>query len=103
MVLSNFRCFQLASRLYRECLELEMPSHLRSQLDRASSSIALNLAEGVGRSSYKDQRHFFTMAMGSTKEVQAILALGQTAPETVIDLADHLAASIHRLIKMPPR
>jgi four helix bundle protein len=102
MNLKNFRCFSMAKRLYQECLGLELPSHLRSQMDRAASSIALNLAEGLGRSTHKDQRHFFTMALGSTKEVQAILALCPATPPGLEDLADHLGGSLYRLCKTPP-
>ena len=102
MGLTNFRCFNLSRQLYRECLGLDLPPHLRSQIDRAASSIALNLAEGLGRSSHKDQRHFFAMALGSTKEVQAILALSPATPPALEDLADHLGASLFRLCKAPP-
>ncbi len=45
---------------------------LRDQLDRASSSVALNLAEGVGRASQTDQARFFAVARGSAMECVAI-------------------------------
>jgi four helix bundle protein len=47
-------------------------SDLANQLRRASSSIALNFAEGCGRSSEKDRRRFFTCALGSAKEAAMI-------------------------------
>jgi len=46
---------------------------LRDQLDRASSSILLCLAEGVGRFSRADKANFYTMARGSTMESAAVL------------------------------
>jgi len=46
---------------------------LRSQLERASMSIPLNIAEGNGRSSKKDRARFWQTALGSTLECAAIL------------------------------
>lgn len=48
-------------------------SGLGDQLRRASSSIVLLLAEGLGRTSRKDQARFFAMARGSALECLAIL------------------------------
>jgi four helix bundle protein len=48
---------------------------LRDQLDRASVSIVLNLAEGAGRRSPRDKAHFFTIARGSATECAAVLDL----------------------------
>jgi four helix bundle protein len=50
-------------------------SGLGDQLRRASSSVVLCLAEGVGRTSKKDQARFFAMARGSALECLAILDL----------------------------
>ena len=46
---------------------------LRDQLDRASSSILLNIAEGCGRSSRNDKAQFYLIARGSAMESAAIL------------------------------
>jgi four helix bundle protein len=48
---------------------------LRDQLDRASVSIALNIAEGAGRRTARDKAHFFTIARGSATECAAVLDL----------------------------
>jgi four helix bundle protein len=48
---------------------------LRDQLDRASVSIALNIAEGAGRMSGPDKAHFFAIARGSATECAAVLDL----------------------------
>lgn len=45
----------------------------RDQLDRASTSIALNLAEGNARFSKRDRARFFQFAHGSTVECAACL------------------------------
>jgi four helix bundle protein len=48
---------------------------LRDQLDRASVSIVLNVAEGAGRRTARDKAHFFTIARGSATECAAVLDL----------------------------
>ena len=46
---------------------------LRDQLERASSSIALNVAEGTGRFARLEKAHFYLIARGSTMECAAVL------------------------------
>ena len=46
---------------------------LRDQLDRASSSVLLNLAEGCGRFSRAEKAQFYTIARGSAMECAAVL------------------------------
>jgi four helix bundle protein len=52
---------------------------LREQLDRASVSIVLNIAEGVGRRFGRDRSNFFTIARGRATECAAILDLSSRA------------------------
>ncbi|WP_077540421.1 four helix bundle protein [Sedimentisphaera cyanobacteriorum] len=42
--------------------------YLRDQLNRASLSIASNIAEGNGRFTKNDRKHFFGIARGSAQE-----------------------------------
>ena len=61
---------------------------LRDQLDRASASILLNIAEGCGRTSRADKAQFYTIARGSAMECAAALD---------VLLARHLIApALHR-------
>jgi four helix bundle protein len=46
---------------------------VRTQLDRASTSIVLNIAEGNGKFSAKDRCRFFDIAHGSALECSACL------------------------------
>jgi four helix bundle protein len=48
-------------------------AHLRDQLERASSSIVLNTAEGLGRFSPLDKTRFFVIARGSAMESAATI------------------------------
>jgi four helix bundle protein len=47
--------------------------HLADQFTRASTSIVLNLAEGVGKHSKPDKRRFYVTARGSATESAALL------------------------------
>ncbi len=57
-------------------------AELSDQLDRASISAVLNLAEGAGRSTPRDQARHYAMSRGSAFECLAILDLLdlETAP-----------------------
>ena len=46
--------------------------HLADQLSRASTSIALNIAEGAGKFSKPDKRRYYLIGAGSTTECAAI-------------------------------
>lgn len=50
-------------------------AEFRDQLDRASVSIALNIAEGAGRFSPLDKARFYAIARGSATECGAVVDL----------------------------
>lgn len=49
--------------------------NLKSQLKRAATSVALNIAEGKGRQSSKDFAHFLNLSSASLDETDAILSI----------------------------
>ncbi len=48
-------------------------SYLRDQLNRASVSAVINIAEGSGKFSKADRRNFYTIARGSTYECASLI------------------------------
>ncbi|HSY52842.1 MAG TPA: four helix bundle protein [Opitutaceae bacterium] len=73
----KLRAYQEALRFiaWVEPLFEKLPAKLaaRDQLDRASTSIVLNIAEGNGKRSHPDRCRFFDIARGSTLECAACL------------------------------
>ncbi len=67
----------LAFVAWLEPVLLKLPKTMaaRDQLDRASTSIVLNLAEGNGRFTSADRCRFFDIARGSALECSAALDL----------------------------
>jgi len=98
--MKNFKTFQLALQFYKEAKALSMlRAPLKDQFERASLSILLNLAEGAGRSTSKERRRFYTISMGSLREVQALLLI--LNQNKLYESADCLGAHIYKLIQNP--
>jgi four helix bundle protein len=68
--------YQLALKFHVGVMDL-LPTKgqrvLRDQLERASLSIVLNIAEGAGRCTPPERRRHFIIALGSAYECAAIL------------------------------
>jgi four helix bundle protein len=77
----NLKVWEKAHRLTLDVYKIsaDFPSEekygLTSQLRRASSSIATNIAEGCGRDSKSQMKNFAQIAMGSASEVEYLLLL----------------------------
>ena len=97
--MKNFRTFDLAVEFYQLTSCLPLKSHLKDQFLRASSSIVLNLAEGRGKRTVKDQKRFFYNSLGSLRECQAILILEDMEDTEEWNALDKLGAHLFNLIK----
>lgn len=97
--MKNFRTYDSAIEFYRLARTAKVNSTLKKQLDRASSSIVLNLAEGRGKTSKADQKRFFEIAFGSVRECQAILTLANLETSQAWLKLDTIAAMLFKLIR----
>jgi len=74
---------------------------LHDQLERASLSVVLDIAEGAGRRSRKDKRRFYAMARGSACECAAVvdvLRRRHLAPEGACATARSLALRVVQML-----
>ncbi len=73
----NLEVYKKAKSFHLESKELICSAQLdkitKDQFYRASFSIMLNIAEGSGRFSKPDRRHFFVISRGSVFECAAIV------------------------------
>jgi four helix bundle protein len=96
--------------VYHVALELQVlcaglaPVHhrvLQDQLERASLSVILNIAEGAGRRSRRDKRRFYSIARGSAMETAAaidVLRARHLAPESHCATARSLALRVIQML-----
>ena len=77
----------------------KLEAHLKNQLNRASLSISLNLAEGYGRFKKDDKNRFYHIAFGSVRECQGLLTVEQLEDTEAFKTLDYLAGSLYCLIR----
>ena len=74
----RFDCYRVAVEFHALAARIVSSRRLgalRDQLDRASASIVLNIAEGSGRRTLPDKARFYAIARGSATECAAVLDL----------------------------
>jgi len=73
---------------------------LISQLRRASSSIPANIAEGCGKSTNAELRHFLNIALGSANEVEYFLLLAKDLHYLQVEKFNVLTSEINSIKAM---
>lgn len=96
-MLEKFETYQMSLALIKGCEKLKLKPYMKSQLERAALSVALNLSEGNVRTTLKDKRRFFMMAYGSVREVQTLLQL--ISAQEQFKLADQIGACLYTMCK----
>ena len=72
----------------------------KDQLDRASTSIPLNIAEGNGKFSGKDRARFLEIARGSTLECAACLDVLVARKLAAVEQIDPAKENLARIVQM---
>jgi four helix bundle protein len=72
----------------------------KDQLDRASTSIALNIAEGNGKFSGKDRARFLEIARGSTLECAACLDVLVARKLATAEQIENAKENLARIVQM---
>ncbi|MCC6278336.1 MAG: four helix bundle protein [Oligoflexia bacterium] len=96
--MKTFRTLNLATEFFEKAEKLKVKGHLRDQLLRGSSSVALNLSEGNAKFSIDEKKRFYQIAYASLKECQTILKLLAIEDQEIIKVADHLGACLYKLL-----
>jgi four helix bundle protein len=95
--MKNFRTYQLAKELNVASRSVKLKAPYRDQFQRAVLSIALNLAEGSAKTSNKDRRRFYEIALGSLRETQALIDILEL--KSLEKIADQLGANLYQLCR----
>ena len=91
---------------YLDQIQELMPAgraHLRDQLDRAGTSIVLNIAEGAGEFSLPDKQRFYRMARRSATETAAILDILDRRKAVAFEVVQAARELIVRVVSMLAR
>ena len=98
--------YKVAKELVQQVYVLlkEYPSEekyaLCDQIRRAVISVPANIAEGMGRTSKKEQKHFLEIAYGSLMEVQCLLDISTDLGYISTDSYNSINTPIFRVATM---
>ena len=94
-MLTNFKSYQKALELFRLCEGIKAKAYIKDQLERASLSVVLNLAEGSAKTSAKDRARLYRISYASLRETQVLLEI--LRQDEASTLANEPGAMIYRL------
>lgn len=96
------RSMDIVEMIYKETIDfpIEEKYGLTNQIRRASSSIPSNIAEGSGRQSKKEFKHFLFIALGSCYEVDTQLELVKRLSILSHEKADTILEELDQVEKM---
>ena len=97
--MKTFRTLDLAVEFYEQTENLKLKGNLRDQLQRAASSIALNLSEGNAKRTVPEKKRYYHTAYASCQECKTILKLAGMSESEASDHADKLGAYVYKLLK----
>jgi four helix bundle protein len=80
--------------------EIAAKAAAKDQLDRASTSIPLNIAEGNGKFSRKDRARFLEIARGSALECAACLDVLVARKLATLERIEHAKENLARIVQM---
>lgn len=97
--------YQRALEFLDQCdtILAQLPSgraHLKDQLDRAATSIVLNVAEGAGEFSPDEKRRFYRIARRSATESAAILHIMARRAHVPADATQQARDLLARIVSM---
>ena len=79
---------------------------LTSQIRRAAISISANIAEGAGRSTDKDFKHFLSISTGSAFELETLIIIAaeidlidNQSSTVILDKIDHIQRQLNNFMK----
>ncbi|QLE55774.1 four helix bundle protein [Nostoc sp. TCL26-01] len=99
----ELRVYQLAEKLADEIWQIVeswdmfAKNTIGTQMVRSADSIGANIAEGVGRGSYQDNKRFVRMARGSLNETKHWLRRAYTRKLLTVEQIDKLKAMLQEL------
>ncbi len=85
-------------KFLRENKQIDL--YVRDQMKRASISIMLNIAEGSGRISKADKKHFYTISRGSVYECVSLIELICDEKQISKELFNEFYSKLESLSKM---
>jgi four helix bundle protein len=97
-----YKAIDLATEVYKATAHFpkEETYGLTSQIRRSAVSVPSNIAEGAGRNTNNDFKHFLAMANGSSYELQTQVIIAQKLELMNIEVADSLLSCLDDLQKM---